>query len=151
MISLDEVSFTFEIPEDVLEKSTDPDALLEEIGTFLKESILDNVGSGRSPVAGVGSFQKLSTAYADAQKMGDTNPNLELAGDMLNALEYRIEGNTVVVGIFDETQTPKAYNHNVGDTLPKRQFIPDEDQLLKADIIRGVNRIIEEYMNGEEE
>ena len=41
-------------------------------------------------------------------------------------------------------QIPKAYNHNVGDTLPQRQFMPDEElgELFTDEIMEGVIKIL---------
>jgi hypothetical protein len=152
MISLDEVSYLFEIPlEDVPESVREE--LVDEVGAYLVESILDYVGEAKSPVAGGKYKATLNQAYADREKAGDDTANLDLNGDMLQALTFEpdYENGTVKIGIFDSSQTPKAYNHNVGDTLPQRQFIPKEDELLKAEIIRGVKRIIEEYKGSEDE
>lgn len=150
-ISLDEVSYDFELPnfEDIPESIREE--LLTDVGNYLIESILDYVGEGKTPVAG-GEFQReLSEAYA--RQEGKSFANLDREGDMLQTLKFNIdtEDGIITLGIFDEDQTPKAYNHNVGDTLPKRQFIPDEDELFKAEIIRGVGRIIQEYLNDGEE
>ena len=146
-ISLDEVSFTFEIPAfDEVPPSVRQE-LVDEIGDYLRDSILDYVGESKSPVAG-GRFKKeLSDAYKKVS--GKNNANLELTGSMLDSLEVipDYDSGLVTIGIFDPDETPKAYNHQVGDTLPQRQFLPGEDELLKAEILRGVQRIIEEYLN----
>jgi hypothetical protein len=52
------------------------------------------------------------------------------------------------VGVFDSDEAPKAYNHNVGDTLPQRQFIPMEDQNFKSEIMAGIDEVIEEILSG---
>lgn len=148
MISKEETSFIFEIPNIDQVPSNLRGDLVNEVGDYLVQSILDYVGEAKSPVAGGKYKSKLSDAYAKSQKMGDTLANLDLNGDMLNALTFKTNAYTgkVTVGIFDDEQAIKSYNHNVGDTLPQRQFIPDEDQLLKAEIIRGVKRILEGYL-----
>lgn len=148
MISKEETSFTFEIPNiDQVPDSLRSD-LVNEVGDYLVQSILDYVGEAKSPVAGGKYKATLSESYANSQKMGDTMANLDLNGDMLNALTFKTnaENGTVTVGIFEDTQAIKSYNHNTGDTLPQRQFIPGEDQLLKAEIIRGVRRILQGYI-----
>lgn len=49
--------------------------------------------------------------------------NMELTGNMLASMDVLGEGpNTITIGIADPEQAPKAYNHNVGDTLPRRAF-----------------------------
>jgi phage gpG-like protein len=154
-ITESETSFEFELPNAENIPESVRDQVLEEIAEFLRDSILDYVGEGKSPVAGGRYRSTLNKDYADREKGGDTMANLDLNGDMLNALEYRIEDDKVIVGIFDEDQAIKSYAHNTGyeghPTLEGkgyiRQFIPKEDQLLKAEIIRGVKRIIEEYLD----
>lgn len=155
MISKEEVSYLFELPgfDDIPEESKAE--LLDDVGEYLVESILDYVGSAKTPVAGGSYDSTLSDSYAKYHKAGDTLANLDLNGDMLSALTFEpdYETGTIKIGIFDEGQAIKAYNHNVGDTLPQRQFIPEEDQLFKAEILRGVKRILDEYReadNGEE-
>jgi hypothetical protein len=146
-INLDEVSFEFEIPgfEDVTPQLRE--SLVDEVGEYLLDSILDYVGESKSPVAG-GKFKKeLSEAYQKVS--GKKNANLDFTGSMLDSLEIipNYDNGTITIGVFDSDETPKAFNHNTGDTLPQRQFIPGEDELLKAEILRGVKRIIEEYLN----
>jgi hypothetical protein len=158
-MTLDETSFEFEVPriDDIPE--SERESALEEIAQFIRDSILDYVGEGKSPIAGGTYKGKLSKVYADLEKGGDTLANLDLNGDMLDALEYRIEDDRVIIGIFKADQAIKSYAHNTGyeghPTLEGkgyvREFIPKDDQMLKAEIIRGVGRIIEDYLDGEED
>jgi hypothetical protein len=146
-INLSEVSFTFEIPSFDEIAPENREDLVNEVGEYLLDSILDYVGESRSPVAG-GKFKKeLSDAYKKIS--GKESANLDFTGSMLDSLEIipDFENGSVTIGVFDPDEAPKAFNHNEGDTLPQRQFIPKEDELLKAEIIRGVSRIIEEYLN----
>jgi len=148
MISKEETSFIFEIPNIDQVPSNLRSDLVNEVGDYLVQSILDYVGEAKSPVAGGKYKATLNEDYANSMKNGDRLANLDLNGDMLNALTFKTNAATgkVTVGIFDDEQAIKSYNHNKGDTLPKRQFIPDEDQLLQAEIIRGVKRILEGYL-----
>jgi hypothetical protein len=145
-MSESEVSFEMEFPEldglpPVLKKD-----ILNEIGDYLKVSILDYVGQSESPVEG-GEFQvKLSEEYA--KREGKDEANLDQTGSMLDSLVYKVVGNSVKIGIFAKKQTPKAYNHNVGDTLPQRQFIPESDQVFKKDIMRGIDEVIADLLGG---
>jgi hypothetical protein len=113
----------------------------EEVGDFIKVSILDYVGDGKSPVTGR-PFKALNKGYAEEEKGGRRLANLDLNGDMLNALESKVTSDGVEVGIFDSGQSPKAFNHNQGDTLPRRQFIPEPKQKFVGDIERGINEIV---------
>lgn len=147
-ISLDEFSFTFEVPniEDIPEESRDE--VLADIGEYLLDSVLDYVGSSKSPVAG-GKFKKeLSEAYSKIA--GKDQADLDLTGSMLDNLTFftNPEDGTITLEISNSDEIPKAYNHNVGDTLPERKFLPDDSngETFKAEIIRGVGRILEDYL-----
>jgi phage gpG-like protein len=64
--------------------------------------------------------------------------NMKLFGDMLGTMDI-IEDtpNTITVGWNDELQSAKAYNHNTGDTLPRRPFFglsASETTKLKNDL-----------------
>jgi phage gpG-like protein len=157
--SKDEMSFTFEpdLPDDIT--SEEKRRVLDEIGDYLVTEILSYVGDGNSPVSGKGKFKQLSKAYADAQKLGDRKPILELDGDMLEALTYKIAKGKLVVGIFDDEQAIKAYGHNTGmeghpwldGVTPVRQFIPKENEKLKKNITDYVQTIIEDVLGERED
>lgn len=129
--------------------------ILENVGEYIVQSILDYVGDGKSPVKGVRAFKKLSESYAEDEKAGDRLPNLDLNGDMLGSLTYEITDRGVRVGIFDEDQAAKSYGHNTGfkghPTLegkaPKRQFLPTKSgETLKSEIIAGIRDIVQELV-----
>ena len=70
---------------------------------------------------------------------------------MLNALDVKTLKNSVKVQILgDSTQKKKAYNHNIGDTLPKRQFIPDDTSKSKKngqfrkEILQAIDGLIKD-------
>jgi hypothetical protein len=129
-----------------------PDSVKEdikkEVGDFVVTSILDYVGQGKSPVTGRG-FKQLSKEYAEDKKGGRREPNLDLEGDMLNSLKAETTPNGIEVGIFDSSQAPKAYNHNEGDTLPRRQFIPEAKQRFVGEIEKGINDIVKSRIKDE--
>jgi len=64
------------------------------------------------------------------------NVNLTLTGDMLGLLEIKdIDDESITIGWSDSTENAKAFNHSVGDTLPKRPFFGvsnGELELLKT-------------------
>lgn len=65
---------------------------------------------------------KDSTPFAILKSPGDPI-NLTLTGRMLNSIDLLDEtANTITYGISG-TEAPKAYNHQVGDTVPERSFI----------------------------
>lgn len=118
-----------------------------EIAEFVVDSILDAVGEAKSPVARGAWKASLSKEYAKFKRGFSSSgiANMELHGDMLDALESVIGSDSIEVGIFRDKEAIKAYNHNTGDTLPKRQFIPKENQKFKADIEAGIREIMRDY------
>lgn len=154
-IKMNETSFTFDvpIPDNIIEGKKKE--FLQKVGQYLVDSMLDKIAEGISPVAGVGEFKRLTKHYADEEKGGDKTANMDEHGDMLNALTYKIVGNSLKIGIFDDKQAIKSYAHNTGfkghpfleGKAPKRQFIPDEDQKLKRDILSGIGDITDEYIS----
>lgn len=135
----------------------------EEIGKYLVEQILQDVSKTKSPVYGT-SFKGLSTEYKNKKKKLSSSAiaNLELHGDMLNALEYKTTRDKIEVGIFDYDQAQKADNHckfsgkskkkksNGEYVVPERKFIPNrkEGDEFRPLIIREINKIIEESRDG---
>jgi hypothetical protein len=101
------------------------------------------VGTKKNPAKG-----KYSAAYAESLefKAAGKSPgklNMTLTGDMLASLDVlSTSGNKIKVGIADESQIPKAYNHIVGDTVPKRPFFGITQTELK-DIAREFKSDVE--------
>jgi hypothetical protein len=127
-----------------------------EVGDYLVNSILREVGNGKSPVENE-KFLKLKKKYAEKEHGGRRLPILELDGDMLAALAYKpLEGDKIEVGIRG-SEAPKADGHNqlseeakswasdTGRTKYKRRFIPDEEQKFNAKIRNGIDEILDGY------
>jgi hypothetical protein len=115
-----------------------------EVGEFILNEIKLSLRNGESPVEGE-SFAPLSAKYADEFKGGDRTPDLELTGDMVDALQAKETSSGVEIGIFAGPEVDKADGHNdfSGDSkLPRRRFIPDQDQSFDAFIQSGIDRII---------
>lgn len=120
---------------------------LEEVGELVVDEILRKVGSGNSPVDGYGSFQTLNKEYAKREKKGNRTPNLDLTGSMLDSLEFKIDGDSIEVGIFaDSGEVDKADGHNnfsgLSD-LPLRRFIPAAGEEFTQDIERKIRKVVE--------
>jgi hypothetical protein len=125
----------------------------KEIGQYLVEQILEDVGKGKSPVRGQGWKSTLSPKYKKykANFSSNTTANMELHGDMLDALKFKVDGDVVEVGIFNSREAQKADNHNKFSTasmntpVPKRQFIPNNErgETFRKDIISEVERLLE--------
>lgn len=120
--------------------------MLDEIGSFLIENTLLSISQKKSPVKGEGQFKALSSDYKKKKmsEVGNSIPNLELSGSMLDSLDYKVVGDSIKIGVFGK-EAPKADGHNnfSGDsTLPKRRFIPDKGQDYTEQIAKEVDRII---------
>lgn len=110
-------------------------SLKEAIGGAIIERIRERTKSGQGmsfDSGGRGRPVKLkspySKAYADSldfKAFGKSrgNVNMTLTGDMLGLMDViQIDGNKITIGWDDPTENPKAYNHSVGDTVPRRPF-----------------------------
>lgn len=130
---------------------------LEEIGEFLIQEILSSVGGAKSPIKGGAYKATLSKSYKAIKKKisGSTKANMELFGDMLDALDFRITPQKKIeVGFLegsDQTQIDKADNHNKFSSaakrtkLPAREFIPKKGQVFKKTITKEIKRIVREH------
>lgn len=98
------------------------------------KKIKEYMNKAKSPVTGR-SFAKLSKEYAKTKKkmVGNSKPNLQLTGDMIEEIELDYDKDSFTIFIDDPDETAKAYNHNVGDTVKARPFIPDDSKRQKFD------------------
>lgn len=118
-----------------------------QVGELLVTEILRSVEAGVSPVSGRSRFKILNEEYASREKGGNRRPNLELEGEMLDALTFKQKASGIEVGIFN-SQAPKADGHNnhSGDSsLPLRRFIPTEGEEFKSDIRLRMKDIINQF------
>jgi len=118
-----------------------------QVGNFIIEEILLRVAEGKSPLKGTPTWKRLGKNFANKFKGGNRTPDLELEGDLLDALiSKNRRGDEIEVGIFKASQTGKADGHNnhSGDSnLPLRRFIPDEDEQFYQKITKGIEEIVE--------
>ena len=137
-------------------------AAKEEVAEYIVDTILDQVSSQKSPVSG-GKFKaSLSKNYKKIKmkESGGSKANLELTGDMLDALDARFSGNTLSVGIHKDAGSEnmlKAENHNKRTvrarktSVPERKFIPNKDENFKRNIMRDIKDIIDSYVQDEDD
>lgn len=122
------------------------DVAQSEAGDFIVEQVLLSLHKAQSPVIGE-SFPKLSSQYAAKKKEegGEGKPNLELSGEMLDALEWRPTKTGIEVGFFGD-QAPKADGHlkfsGLENNTPKRRFLPGEGQNFKHEIRSELDKIV---------
>ncbi len=115
------------------------DRAKDEAGRIIVEEINSFLDSSTSPVSG-GKFKK-------KLKDGKTRSILFEFGTMRDSIEFKkAEGDSIEVGIWNSNETPKAWNHNKGETVPVRQFIPNDSgkaSTFKGRINDRVNGMIE--------
>lgn len=137
---------------DIKIKNKDKPSALREIQDIVLNGVFTRVLSGSSPVSGE-SFPKLTRKYADSKKGGDRTPDLNLTGEMLSSLRVQKKrGNTLRLTVLTDQQ-PKADGHNNfsgKSKLPRRRFIPEEDQTFKREIIDGIRSAIRSFKRGED-
>lgn len=103
----------------------------------------------RSPVTG-GKFKPLSKDYAKfkQKKVGNKKADLHLTNKMINSIRADFLSEKIRFKIEAKKQIPKAYNHNTGDTLEQRQFMPDEEARgTRATFHKGIREAIQEMIN----
>jgi phage gpG-like protein len=83
-------------------------------------------------------FKKYSKDYAAKKGVSRDSVDLFLSGDMLNSLDYELTDNGVKIKIDDGDVVKRAYNHQTGDTLSKRQFFG-----LIGDEVRSITDAIQ--------
>jgi hypothetical protein len=103
-------------------------ALKETIGQKIIDKIIKRTKAGTS-VTGSRLKSPYSKSYAKSTEFkaagkSKSKVNMTLTGDMLGLLDIKRQtGDTITIGWDkDDGQDPKAYNHVVGDTVPKRNF-----------------------------
>lgn len=77
------------------------------------------------------SFKQYSEDYAKLKGVSRGAVDLTLMGDMLAGINGELDRGNIKLFI-EEDQVPKAYNHNVGDTLPRRTFFGLTDSEIES-------------------
>lgn len=124
--------------------------LKDQLGELLVEQILESLASTDTPIQGGKYKATLSKDYAAKKKAetGSSAANLDLSGEMLNAIDYKIQGNTIKIGVFGRDNAGKADGHNNfsgRSNLPTRQFLPEEGQQFKKDIRDLIAETVDGY------
>lgn len=138
-----------------LKKIKDPDQrkrAAKIAGEEALKRIKEQVAKQKSPVTG-NTFAKLNKNYAKYKKKikGHSKADLSLTGDMLTELDMDFDQDSFTIFIDDPDETQKAYNHNVGDTVKKRPFIPDDSKnqkFHKASVRDKYEKKIKQFAKG---
>lgn len=145
--SKDEVSQTINLKEQFGIDFTGLEDFRDIIGEAIIQKIKERTESGQGvsfsgenarPVT----LKGYSKEYKDSPEFkafGKTSKvNMTLSGDMLNLMDVIDHtANTIKIGWDDGEQNAKSYNHNVGDTVPRRPFFG----ISKTELQEIVNEI----------
>ncbi len=124
-LSLNEVSQTIDASEVLgVDVSNEP-RIVQEFGQAVLDTIIERTEAGRD-VNGR-SFRSYDPDYIESEDFDEfgkspNEVNMTQTGDMMDSIDFTTSGSTVKVAVGAGVDTLKAYNHNVGDTLPKREF-----------------------------
>jgi hypothetical protein len=135
-------------------------SLKEALAQAIIDKMVSRTESGKGISFGKdgrGRKVKLKSPYSKEYSKSDdfkafgksrSNVNLKLTGDMLGSIDVKsVSGNKVRVGITDEEEILKAFNHSTGDTVPKRPFFGvSKSELLqiKREFGSDIREIIKE-------
>jgi hypothetical protein len=125
MASVPKLKFKVDL-KDLFGHRIESRALREAIGGAILEKIKQRTEKGED-INGE-TFKGYSKDYRDSLefkvwKGNKRKPDLTQSGDMLAAMTI-IDQNSqsLTFGFADDENNAKAYNHNTGDTVPKREF-----------------------------
>ncbi len=124
------------------------DDIIQETGELLVEQVLLSMADAKSPVSGE-KFPALTKAYK-AKKValgGQPKPDLELTGELKDALTFRKTKEGLEIGFFG-SQSDKADGHlkfsGRENFTPQRRFLPAEGQKFNDTIEAKVQSIIDD-------
>lgn len=126
-ISLSKIEQEIDLKELFGVDLSEDESLKQAIGQVLIDQMLSRVESGKG-IGGVKLKSPYSKRYADsiefkAAGKSKGKVNMTLTGDMLASVNVvSTEGNKIKIGIDNDDQVAKAYNHQTGDTVPARPF-----------------------------
>lgn len=115
-----------------------------QIGRAIIEQIQLRTESGRD-VNGQ-KFEKYSKEYAEKKGVSRDSVDLLLTGSMLGNMQVvSSTKNTVTIGWRGQKNNNKAFNHNEGETVPRREFLG----LTRSDETQVFQKFKDRLKNGE--
>lgn len=132
-----------------------PNKILNEAGKEMIAEVKNLVSKGISPIMGEGKFPAYRGTYRDRIKKGQIKGkslrpvNLNLKGDFLDSLEYKILADkTVSIGFYDSLSKKKEQGHREGaNGQAVRPIIPLEDETYKKQIMDIYKEKVISYIN----
>jgi hypothetical protein len=145
--TLERVSQTIDLNEIVGSDISKDEKLVTKIGQsiidYMEQRVEDGLGYGRKKLKSPYSKSYASSLDFTAAGKSKNHVNMRLSGDMLASIDI-VETNGAKVTIAIEgDQAPKAFNHQTGDTLPKREFFGVTKDEVKKYILEEFKSEIE--------
>ena len=85
-------------------------------------------------------FTQYSKAYAQEKGVSRGSVDLILEGDMLDSnVKESKQKNMLKIKVKEGVETLKSFNHNTGDTLPKRTYFGFKDESDLKNVISNVD------------
>ena len=144
------VSFTYDLDE-LLEDvpAEDREDAAYDAGEAALGAVKSYMAKQVSPVKGqYKPFAALSKDYKKIKQKvaGNKKANLKLYGDLDESMEVEADDGSFTISIKPDNAA-KAYNHNVGETVPQRQFLPDDTngETFKRNVVAKIKEQIAKY------
>lgn len=124
--TLDKVSQTINLNEVVGSDISSDEKLVSKIGQaiidYMDQRVEDGLGYGRKKLKSPYSKSYASSLNFTAAGKSKNHVNMRLSGDMMSSIDLLdTSGAEITLGI-EGSEAPKAFNHQTGDTVPKREF-----------------------------
>jgi hypothetical protein len=149
--SKEEVSFTFntsELLEDI-DDNVKEDANFAA-GEIALDAVKEYMSKQNSPVKGQRKFSALQDKKYKQYKqrlVGNKKANLELTGGLKDGMFVDSDQDGFTISV-DPENTEQAYNHQIGDTVLPRQFLPFDDGTFKKPIVDKIKKELGKYKRG---
>lgn len=139
-VTLEEVSQEIDLNKLFGSDISEDEQLVLKIGQkiidYMEERVDDGLGYGRTKLKSPYSDAYANSLNFKAAGKSKTDVNMKLSGDMMASIDIiEVNGSKVTIGIDDPDQVPKAFNHQTGDTVPRRPFFGVTNEELKQYVL----------------
>lgn len=134
-----------EIPKDKRKEA------LEEAAVYLKEALLDYIGSGKSPASGGRWIKGLSKGYKEKKALESSSnfANLENTGEFLDSLSIDVKGNSLEISFGDEfdgrVEAFQTGFYGESSKEKPRQIFPTDGKTFKQEIMSNLKNILKDF------
>lgn len=139
-VTLEEVSQQIDLNKLVGSDISEDEQLVLKIGQkiidYMEERVDEGLGYNRKKLEPEYSKEYAESLPFKAAGKSRNDVNMKLTGDMMASIDIiEVNGSKITIGIDDPSQAPKAFNHQTGDTVPKRPFFGVTNKELKEYVL----------------